>query len=566
MLAQQLDIPEILARILANRHIHDVQEAEAFLDPKLRHLMPNPFEMKDMDKAVQRIVDAVINNERICIFGDYDVDGATSTALLRTFFRDLKVDVEIYIPNRFTEGYGPNAPAFRKLKDSGVQLVITVDCGAVSHEPLAKAKEYGLDVVVIDHHIGGPELPEAWAVVNPNRFDETFPHNNIAAVGVAFLVSVAVRSRLRELNWFDYNHEPDMMKYLDLVALGTVCDVMPLRGLNRAFVSQGLKLIAARRNVGIATLGNVAKIDTRPHSYHLGYVMGPRINAGGRAGHGMLGAELLSCTDPAIALELATKLEELNNERKTIEALAFENAIREIEVNGMHEKPIIFSVGQEWHQGILGILASRLKERYGRPSAVISIVDGVGKGSIRSITGVDIGQVICRAKSQGLLLEGGGHSMAGGFSVDPAKLNNLHEYFIQEVGQIEESLIEARRYKIDSILALGGVNRELFDTIALAQPFGSGNPQPKFAIFDVSVIRVSKLGGANLSVIVGEKKSGGVFETMKCVAFRCIDTPLGNFLVESLGKKINIAGTIQLNYWDENKVDFVIDDVSISTT
>jgi single-stranded-DNA-specific exonuclease len=421
-LSQKLGIPDLLAKVLVNRGILSADDARKFLDPKVRDLLPDPFLLKDMDKAATRFAEAVVNKEKITIFGDYDVDGATSSALLKRFFRDVDIDAGIYIPNRILEGYGPNLDALKKLKDEGNTLVITVDCGIVSFEPIKGAKDYGLEIIVIDHHLSTDEMPEAYAVVNPNRFDDEFEFKSLAAVGVAFLTVVAIRSKLRDMGYFKDKPEPNLLDYLDLVALGTVCDVMQLNNVNRAFVAQGLKLINQRKNLGIATLSNVARLEVVPQSYHLGFVIGPRINAGGRVGEGMLGATLLSTLDSMEAFTIATRLEQLNDERRAVEAVILEEAINEVESKELYKKPLIIVTGNNWHQGILGILASRIKEKYSRPTAIISFVDGMGKGSARSITGIDLGSLLANAKQKGILVHGGGHAMAGGFTIEQSKL------------------------------------------------------------------------------------------------------------------------------------------------
>lgn len=565
-LAQKLEIPEILAIILFNRGILDAESAEAFLDPKLRHYMPNPFDLKDMKKAAARIASAIINKEKVAVFGDYDVDGATSTALLKRFFRDLGRDVEIYIPNRMLEGYGPSAAAFQKLKDNGNTLIITVDCGTVSFEALEHAHKMGVDVVVLDHHLGPATLPPAHAIVNPNRVDDDFEYKSIAAVGVSFLTLVAVRSELRDAGFFtDAGPEIDLMKYLDLVALGTVCDVMSLTGINRAFVTQGLKLIASRSNAGLAVLSNVAKLDASPHSYHLGFVIGPRINAGGRVGEGMLGSELLSTDDSDKALEIAMKLEKLNDERRAIEAITIEEVFRSIEENKLYEKPIIVVNGEGWHQGILGIIASRVKEKYGRPAAIISFVGDVGKGSARSVTGIDLGSLLSTGKSMGLLTEGGGHAMAGGFSVLRSKLNDFYEYACDCLKNTEEFIERAKDIKIDAALSLSAINGKLVKTINKAAPFGVGNSQPRFVVNNVIIVDARTVGRDHVMFIVADKKTDtGVACTVKCMLFKAVDTEIGNFILTGIGKTISILGTIQAHYLDDRKADFVVEDISIS--
>ncbi|WP_053332650.1 single-stranded-DNA-specific exonuclease RecJ [Candidatus Jidaibacter acanthamoebae] len=565
-LCQKLNINEVLARILYNRDVKTAEEAENFLDPKLKNLIHNPFALKDMDKASKRIIDAINNKEKICVFGDYDVDGATSSALLKRFFRDLNIEIGVYIPNRLKEGYGPNKLAFDKLKEEGYSLVITVDCGIVSFEPLKHAKDIGLEVIIVDHHLGIEQLPEAIAVINPNRFDEDFPYKYMAAVGVAFMVTVALRAKLREEDWFVKNNikEPDLLKLLDLVALGTVCDVMILKGVNRAFVTQGLKIIAKRGNVGIATLANLVKLDSEPKAHHLGYVFGPRINAGGRVGEGILGTYLLSTECPKEAYNIAMQLEKYNEERRSIEIKALEEAIEQIEKNRLYNNSIMLVQSKDWHIGILGILASKLKEKYSRPAGVMVIKEDTAKGSARSITGLDLGRALASAKTEGLLLEGGGHAMAGGFTVEISKMQPFCDYLINKLDIGAEPFIKAKELHIDHVLSVASVNHKLIEDINIAAPYGSGNPAPKFALHDVIITRALIVGGYHVMVIVTDKKVDRGNKVQKCILFKGSETDLGQFLLNSIGKKINIAGTIQASSFDKNKIDFIIEDASVN--
>ncbi|MCE2992773.1 MAG: single-stranded-DNA-specific exonuclease RecJ [Alphaproteobacteria bacterium] len=564
-LTQKLGISEILAVILHNRDIKDVLDAEFFLDPKIRNYLPNPFELKDMDKAVARIVQAIQNNEKITIFGDYDVDGATSSALLKRFFRDIGITADIYIPNRIEEGYGPNVGAFESIISTGTTLIITVDCGSVSFDPIAYAEDRGVNVVVLDHHLSLETLPKAHAIVNPNRIDETFSFKTLAAVGVAYLTIIAIKSILSKNGYFDGKEEVNLLQYLDLVALGTVCDVMSLKGINRAFVAQGIKLINSRANIGLAALAEVVKLAPEAYSYHLGYVLGPRINAGGRVGEGRLGSILLSTPEYAEALEIANKLESLNEERRAIEAVTIEDALSYIEANKLFEKPIIIVKGEGWHQGILGILASRIKEKYNRPSAVISISGGVGKGSARSITGIDIGSMMSVARSQNLLIQGGGHAMAAGFTVAEDKIDAFYDFMCQKLANSDEMFEKAREVKIDAIVSVGTVNGKLVEELSASAPFGAGNPQPRLALLDVVLVSARVVGRTHVMAIVSDSKSDRVAShTLKCMLFKSIDTDIGQFLLSSIGKRINLCGMAQPHYQDRDKADFIIEDISVN--
>jgi len=561
-LSQKLSIPNLLAVVLANRGISTHDEALKYLDPKLRDLMPDPFKLKDMDKASERLAQCVLKKEKIAIFGDYDVDGATSSALLKRFFKDLGVNVGIYIPNRILEGYGPNAPALKKLKDEGNTLVITVDCGISAFEPIKAATDYGLEIIVIDHHLSTDKLPEAHAVVNPNRFDDDFEFKSLAAVGVAFLTIVAVRTKLREAGYFKENKEPNLLEYLDLVALETVCDVMQLNNVNRAFVAQGLKLINQRRNIGLATLSNVARLEVVPQSYHLGFVLGPRINAGGRVGEGLLGANLLSTDDAMEAFSFATRLELLNNERRAVEAVILEEAMAKIEQQELYKNTVVIVTGDDWHQGILGILASRIKEKYNRPAAVISFVDGIGKGSARSIVGIDLGTLLANAKQNGILLEGGGHAMAGGFSIEQEKLQEFINFMESQLKNQDAVFAKAKESSVDAVLSVGAINGDLYHMISRAAPFGNGNPQPRFAIMDATVVNVHIVGKIHFMVIVADKKSDpGARNTLKCMCFKGVENEMGALITKSKGKKLNLIGFVQSNIYDKTKADFIIEDI-----
>lgn len=564
-LSQKLNIPEFLANILVRREISSLTEAENYLDPKLKSLLLNPFDLKDMEKAATRIANAIEIDEKITIFGDYDVDGATSSSLLKLFFKEFGIDADIYIPNRISEGYGPNSEAMQKIKDSGTELVICVDCGTVSFEPLEKAKEIGLDVIVLDHHLSLEKIPEAVAVVNPNRIDDDFPFKSLAAVGVAFLTTIAIRNTLRKNGYFknDKNKEPDLLKFLDLVALGTVCDVMNLVGINRAFVTQGLKLIQKGNNLGMKALAKVAKLNSKAQSYHLGFILGPRINAGGRIGEGILGANLLSSEDPIEAMELANYLEQLNSERRAIESNILEESIEQIENEKLHENPLIMVKGDNWHQGILGILASRIKEKYNKPAAVISVTDGVGKGSARSIPGVDFGSLLANAKEKGIIIQGGGHAMAGGFSVEEEKIDEFNSYLIDALQNKAAHYEKAKEVEIDSILNLTAINGDLVRTIDKASPFGNGNKQPKIALLNIKIIKVRPVGKGHYMIIVADNETDpDMKNTLKCMLFKGGAAAISEDIISLQGNSVNLLGYPQININDATKADFILDDIS----
>ncbi len=577
-LAQRLSIDEVLAKVMVNRGIVNIEQAINFLEPKLRNILPNPFILKGMEEASSRIIEAILNNEKVTIFADYDVDGATSAALLMRFFKMVNLKVNVYVPNRLTEGYGPNINALEKIKAGGSSLVITVDCGTVSFEPLKVAKDIGLDVIVIDHHLTVESLPEAIAIVNPNRFDDDFPYKAIAAVGVAFMVTIAIRKKLRDIKWFENNNteEFDLFSLLDLVALGTVCDVMPLNDINRAFVFNGLKLIAKRQNVGISSLIDLLKLETKLHSYHLGYVIGPRINAGGRVSEGNLGVSLLTTDSHSEAYSIANKLEGLNNERKALESLALEEAVSQIESQELYKNSIIIVVGNSWHIGILGILASRIKELYHKPAIAISINNfEIGKGSARSINGLDLGKAIVKAKSVGLLIEGGGHAMAGGLTISSQKIESFYNFLLNEFkpSNNQHFFDKVKELPIDSVLSIGAANVELLNQLSKAGPFGQGNPQPRFVFTNVIVVRSMIVGNKHVVAFITDNYNKYITKqnkfdlpfkrVIKSIAFRWAENELGKFLLNNIGTPINVAGILQVSNIDNNKVELIIDDIAV---
>lgn len=562
-ISQRLNLPEIIGRVLAARGI-TLEEAEAFLNPTLRHFLPDPFHLLDMDIAADRLARAIIAREKIGIFGDYDVDGATSSALLTRFCRMVGAETLTHIPDRIEEGYGPNAPAMLKLKHAGASVIVTVDCGTVAYEAVAAAAEAGAEVVVIDHHLGAEELPDALAVVNPNRVDDPSPHGHLAAVGVTFLLLVAVNRMLKDRGWYATRREPDLRTLLDLVALGTVCDVVPLMGANRAFVSQGLKILSGRANAGLCALADVAGLNSRPSAYHLGFVLGPRINAGGRVGEASLGSRLLSLEDEVAAREIAARLEQHNAERKAIEAQVLEEAIVQVESREAIG-PVVTAVGEGWHPGVIGIVAGRLKERYHMPVAVIAADQGLGKASCRSITGVDFGATVTAARQAGLLVAGGGHAMAAGFTVELAKLEALQAFFEDRLSAAVTTHGRVRRIRLDGALGINAVTPELVETLEQVGPFGSGNPQPRFVLTDVRVVKADIVGGSHVRAIVTDGGVGGRAngKRIKAMAFRAADTILGNTLLSAKGRPLHLAGTLRLNDWRGTpEAEFTIEDAA----
>lgn len=556
-LSQRHALPEIVARVLAARGI-GLDDAPAFLAPTLRALLPDPSVLRDMDRAAERIARAVTGGEGIAVFGDYDVDGATSTALMVRYLRALGIEPQIHIPDRIAEGYGPNAQALEKLRAGGAGLVVTVDCGTTAFDALEGAA--GLDVVVIDHHTAEPRLPKVSAVVNPNRLDQDPGLGQLAACGVTFLALVALNRVLRQAGVFANRKEPDLLAMLDLVALGTICDVVPLTGLNRALVGQGLKVMAQRRNTGLAALADVARVTETVDAYHAGYILGPRINAGGRIGRADLGARLLATEDKAEAARIAALLDEHNVDRKTVEAEVMTAAIAQVEA--AEAGPVILVAGEGWHPGVVGIVAGRLRERYGRPSCVVGFEGGIGKASGRSVPGVDLGAAVIAARQAGLLLSGGGHRMAAGFSVRQERLAELRAYLVEHIdGQVAAQPGEPMvpLVELDGTLVVEAATVELAETLAKLGPYGAGNPEPRFALPRVRVVAASVVGSGGHVACTLVGPDGG---RLRAIAFRCADQPVGQALLRR-DALLHVAGTLRIDRWNGNvRVQLFIDDVA----
>lgn len=558
-LSQRLGLPELVGRVLASRNV-GLDEAEGFLNPTLRDLLPDPGHLKGMDEAVERLVRAVTDGETIGIFGDYDVDGATSSALLRNVLEAMGARVRVYIPDRIKEGYGPNAPALLRLKAEGVGVVVTVDCGTTAFAPLAEAAGAGLDLIVVDHHVGEAALPAALAVINPNRLDETSPHGHMAAVGVAFLLAVGLNRGLKQAGWYDSRPTPDLMRWLDLVALGTVCDVVPLVGVNRALVVQGLKVLARRSNVGLAALSDVAGVKDRPDSYTLGYVLGPRVNAGGRVGEAELGTRLMSTADAAEAADIARQLEGYNKDRQEIEAAVLLDAIEQVESRPDDGRPLIVAAGENWHPGVIGIVAGRLKERYGRVACVVALEGGEGKGSGRSVPGLDLGSAIIAARQAGLLKAGGGHAMAAGFTVARESLSDLADFLAERLqSQLDGELVPL--LELDGALDAGAAGIDLIETLAQVGPFGSGNPEPRFAVAGARIAKADIVGSGHVRLIL----TGAGGKRLKAIAFRAADSEMGHALLASAGAPFHLAGTLRADTWQGNtSVQLIVDDAAFA--
>ncbi|WFU03318.1 single-stranded-DNA-specific exonuclease RecJ [Rhizobium sp. CB3171] len=545
-IAQTHGLPDLIARVLAGRGV-DLEEAMAFLDPTIRSLMPDPHLLTDCEKAAQRLLRAVKAGETVAIFGDYDVDGAASSALLYRFLAHFGVPASIYIPDRIFEGYGPNPTAINQLIDNGATLIVTVDCGSTSYESLEAAKARNIDVVVIDHHQVAHELPPCHALVNPNREDDLSGQGHLCAAGVVFMVLVAALRQLREAGDARVR-SIDLLAWLDIVALATVCDVVPLKGLNRAYVVKGL--IAARHqgNPGLAALFRKAGLGGPVSPYHFGFMIGPRINAGGRIGDAALGARLLTLDVASEAETIAERLDELNRERQAMEAAMLQEAEAEAlaEYGNGDGASVIVTARESWHPGIVGLIASRLKDKFRRPAFAIAFDSmGRGTGSGRSINGFDMGRMVRAAVDAGLLAKGGGHAMAAGLTVERANLGKLRAFFTEKAERQVAGLVANETLKIDGALGAGGATVELVDQLETAGPYGSGHPQPIFAL-PSHRLRDSRLVGQSHIKITLEAQDGGRLDG---IAFRAVETPLGELLLSSRGSQIHIAGTLGADHW-----------------
>jgi len=566
-ISQQLGLPDLLGRVLSARGV-TLGTAQVFLDPTVKALMPDPSTLRDMDKAAARLAAAITTRQKVAIFGDYDVDGACSSALLSRFLTHHGVASRIYIPDRITEGYGPNAAAIEHLVKDGAGLIVTVDCGTTSFDALAAAKPLGRDVVVIDHHQADDRLPDVHAIVNPNRQDDVSGQGHLCAAGVVFMVLVAVTRVLRQQRYYgDTVREPNLLQSLDLVALATVADVVPLTGLNRAFVTKGLAVMRSRDNVGLRALADAAGINQAPTPYHLGFILGPRINAGGRISDAALGARLLCCEDDVEAQRIAQKLDTLNKERRSIEQQMLEDAMAEADrLVGETPDLAVVAVGSDtWHKGVVGLVASRLVERFNRPSCVIawekdgSSGESTGTGSLRSVAGVDIGSAVRAAMAAGHLIKGGGHAMAAGLTVRKSSMSALQTFFASAIGSAAKAARERTGLDIDGALTPGGVTDELVSLLEKAGPYGQGNPQPRFVLPAVRVKFPKVVGEAHLRCAL----EGADGRRIDAVAFRAVGQPIGDLLASAAGMPIHVAGTVKRDTWGgRERLEFIIEDAA----
>ena len=538
---QQTRLHQSLCRILVTRGVAP-DETEHFLAPALRDLLPDPMSILDMGSAAERLLAAIEGKERIAIFADYDVDGGASAALLLDWLRQLGRDATLYVPDRIDEGYGPNEPAMRELA-SGHDLIVCVDCGTLSFDAIAAAK--GADVVILDHHLGGETLPDALAVVNPNRQDETGELAHLCAAAVVFLVLVEANRRMKRQG----GTGPDLMGMLDLVALATVADVAPLVGVNRAFVRQGLKVMARRARPGLSALADVANLSAPPSAYTLGYVFGPRVNAGGRVGRADLGARCLAAIDPHEAASLAEKLDALNAERREIEDAVREAALAQAEERGL-DAPLVWAAGEGWHPGVVGIVASRLKEATNRPAVVIGLDGDEGKGSGRSVTGVDLGHAVQKLALEGALLKGGGHRMAAGLTVQRDQLDSAMERLSELLAKQGAGNVGPRDLRLDGTLMPGAASVDLIEQIEAAGPFGQGAPAPRFAFPDTQIAFAKRVGTSHLKLTLSDGLSG----RLDAIAFGAFDTDLGSTLENHGGARFHLAGRLEINHWSGRQI------------
>lgn len=542
-LVQKAGFDPMLARVLIARGIAP-ERATAFLSPSLRETMPDPHILKDMDVAAKTIADAIIAGTGIGVFGDYDVDGTSAAALIRLYFDELGVRLPVYLPDRISEGYGPSIDAFLSLKEQGAETIITVDCGAAAHQPVNDAAKAGLSVVILDHHLMDGDPPAgAAATVNPNRPDDISGLTNLSASGVAFMAMVATNRELRERNFFADRPEPDLTKLLDLAALGLVCDVMDMKGLTRTLVAQGLKVMDGTGNAGLRILAERAGAKGKASAYHLGFLIGPRINAAGRIGHARLAFELMTTSDSEKRAALADKLHVMNAERQAIEADVLEEAQKLIQRDHLYQDDIIVAAGEQWHPGVIGIVAGRIREKFDKPAIIIGIENGTGKGSGRSMTGVDLGAAIASARADGLLTAGGGHMMAAGLTIEAGNIDALRARLNAKLSDDVQRARANRTLAIDAVVAADAVTASFAELIEKAGPFGPGNAEPVFALCDLRIEHIKRVGENHLSATF--KNNSGT--RVRAIAFRAADEPLGTILQGS--ERVHLAGKIRADDW-----------------
>ena len=549
-ISQNFGFSYLLAKLFSIRNIN-ISDIDQYINPSLKDHMPDPYNLVDMEKACSRIYDSICSNEKIAIFGDYDVDGSTSTSIIINYFRSLGIELEYHIPNRFTEGYGPSKEVFSKFKKNNIKVIITVDCGTMSYDEMEFAKKENLDIIVLDHHQPEISLPEAYAIVNPNRLDDSSNLNYLAAVGVTYFFLIALNRKLRSMHWFEDNNftEPNLISFLDITALGTICDAVPLRGINRLLVIKGIEVMKKQLNVGLRSLINKSAIKGKISTYDLGFKLGPRINAAGRLGRSSFGTELLTATDSDDADRIANELDRFNQERRTIESYVLDAAEKQVTEEKLNKKLLIV-FGEDWHEGVIGIIASRLKDKYHRPCLVITVSKGKAKGSGRSIKGIDLGNLVISAKQAGLINSGGGHSMAAGLSLNEDKIEELGNFFESKLAKSEFALSEEKIIYVDSQISSSGINLDIYDEIEKLGPFGSDNIEPIFVVKNSMVVSINQVGENHLKCII-KTPEGAFFEAM---AFRSGNTVLGDVLQKNKGKIVSLLGKIKINEWGGRRI------------
>ena len=557
LISQKFEVSNLIAKLFSIRNI-SIDDIASYLNPTLKDNMPDPNILMDMEKACERILVALKNNEKIAIFGDYDVDGSTSTSCLIKYFNLLGVEVVYHIPDRFTEGYGPNKEAFQKFIDQDINIILTLDCGTLSYNEIKFAKDNNIDVIVIDHHQPEINLPEAYAMINPNRLDDTTNLGYLAAVGVTFMFIVGLNRKLRESKWFDnILKEPNIISLLDMVSLGTICDVVPLVGINRLLVQKGLEVFSKKPNIGLTALIDKANINNKISTYDLGFKLGPRINAGGRLGKSKHGTELLTCEDEAKAADIATELDNFNKERQTIEAHILKTAIDSL-TSEQIDKKIIFAYGQDWHEGVIGIIASRIKQKFKKPCIVFSAKNGIAKGSGRSIKGIDLGNLIIAATQKGIVTQGGGHAMAAGLTLDEDKILLLQDFIEDRLDGNSIALDIDDTNHADSIINITAVNSELYDDINKLGPFGSNNEEPNFIIKSTKITFIKEFGDNHIRCGL----SSDIDKNVEGITFRSKNTPLGDAIMNNKGKLVSLYGKIKVNEWGGRRIpQFHIEDI-----
>ncbi|MDA9373176.1 single-stranded-DNA-specific exonuclease RecJ [Pelagibacterales bacterium] len=557
LISQKFEVSNLIAKLFSIRNI-SIDDIASYLNPTLKDNMPDPNILMDMEKACERILVALKNNEKIAIFGDYDVDGSTSTSCLIKYFNLLGVEVVYHIPDRFTEGYGPNKEAFQKFIDQNINIIFTLDCGTLAYNEIKFAKDNNIDVIVIDHHQPEINLPEAYAMINPNRLDDTTNLGYLAAVGVTFMFIVGLNRKLRESKWFDnILKEPNIISLLDMVSLGTICDVVPLVGINRLLVQKGLEVFSKKPNIGLTALIDKANINNKISTYDLGFKLGPRINAGGRLGKSKRGTELLTCEDEAKAADIATELDNFNKERQTIEAHILKTAIDSL-TSEQIDKKIIFAYGQDWHEGVIGIIASRIKQKFKKPCIVFSAKNGIAKGSGRSIKGIDLGNLIIAATQKGIVTQGGGHAMAAGLTLDEDKILLLQDFIEDRLDSNSIALDIDDTNHADSIINITAVNSELYDDINQLGPFGSNNEEPNFIIKSTKITFIKEFGDNHIRCGL----SSDIDKNVEGITFRSKNTPLGDAIMNNKGKLVSLYGKIKVNEWGGRRIpQFHIEDI-----